>query len=97
MHCEVSRKDLVKALRVVGKTIGKPHSVPSISGVKITVNAGWLALKTTNMQQSTTTIVPATIHNTGEYLVSFKLFKKIVDRAKSATVALCGTYHALPI
>ena len=97
MHCEVSRKDLVKALRVVGKTIGKLHPVPSISGVKITVADGRLTLKTTNMQQSTTTIVPATIHNTGEYLVSFKLFKKIVDRAKSTTVALCGMYHTLPL
>jgi len=104
MHCEVSRKDLVKALRIVGKTVGKQReSVPSISGVKITVDDDHLTLKTTNLQQATTTAIDTTVSidnpywENGEYLVDFKLLKKIVDRAKSPTVALCGTYHALPI
>lgn len=90
MKFTVSQSALEKALSVVSRGMSGNSTLPILSGVHITAQAGMLEFQTTNLDISIRHRIAANVEEEGEAVVSGRMLSSIVRTLPDAAVAFEG-------
>lgn len=73
------KDEINRRLSIVGRTVSSRSSLPITQNVLLHASNGFLTLKSTNMEVSTTTWIPVMIEDEGSTTVPFRLFSEYIN------------------
>lgn len=86
MQFSTTHKQLLNAIILVEKNVGKKESLPVLSCVVCKAENGVLTLQTTNLESSMQVIVPAQITTDGTVAVNAHIFSQIIRSIQGETI-----------
>lgn len=88
MKISIARSELLEALSVVSKGMSARSTLPILSGILLTTEAGELSLQATDLEVSVRHKVPSLVEDDGQTVVPGKLLGDIVRTLPEAAVVI---------
>ena len=86
MKFSVSKQDMTEAVSNLQRAVSTKSSIPALEGILIKTTEGALTLSAYNLEIGMSTTIPALIGETGQIVLSARLFGDIVRRMPAETM-----------
>lgn len=88
MKFTVNKKDIAEAVSNIQRAVSTKTSIPALEGILLTAQDTTLELCAYDMELGITTVIPAQVSESGNSVLSAKIFSDIVRRSPAETLTI---------